>query len=1074
MDKNRVKITDILKTEYPDFCAYCEGSGKEFVTELSNIDFVAFRTRMQKSREYIVQLKAVIDKALLGFEDDSERAVADKSIGFTDKKEDNQITNNKAKVEITSGIAEQDSQNDSDYYNNYTDIVGEQYHYNTKKQKIPNEESIKYDERTPLFSILEVEPDDFSDVSLKNLCLSVRSFNCLNRSGCKSLGDLLLKTISDLRSTKNMGLKSVNEILERVKEYITDSLDGTIKDRERATSFYLNSIDFSESMRSAVDSILIGESYSNDEFNENQIALLDRISDFVNIVGSEICMEAYNNPQYVRLVCESLYSFAAPIVKLHSVVEHICKAIPELPLFIKERKAVPFISAYTAKTRTDLSSILLECNEETRIYQLSSLVNTLSDEKTALHVKEFISWVNIDATEAIEKTSSKIEELLQKSSDKAIDILKSRVSGQTLEEIGKRIGVTRERVRQIEQKMYRKFWIYYNAQKYDLIMLAYALRDGDSILYLSELKEVLGDFAFVLWDLIKRAPEHESYYYSKDIDAIIVSCGNENNSDKKLLANAHKALDTLPCVIESAQIEEEFKKVSVQFGVPLEVIQNLFFDSYRKTGEFYSQSAITVVFMCEYVLKKRFSAGFKTGDTFEAKRFRQYMVDFFGERASLVTDRAIDAKVGDIGILCDRGKYIHPDFLQVDKEIIDEINNYIENSSRSLLTYGEIFDALSELFEGTQITNRYYLQGTLKKYGCRFKTGRDYVRKVQNVSFIDELEAFVEDRGTVHKSEIFAEFTSLSEAGLGQVVARSATVFNIDNGYYIHASSFDIQPKDYKQIRAYLTEACSDIPVNIRSVYDSVFAQFPDFMYRNDFDDRNKLFAALNYMFRNEFNFSRPYIAKLGVSDVTNKSVILQHIADYDQIEISELIDICEENNIRYVASSYLIQQVAPEFVRIDSDTLMRRELTGITDETVDKAVEIITDMLEVNDYIVGAKIDDFLWYPQIEIDWNEFLLENLIVQSGKVNVVYLIGDPLKHPNAVYVSDKYKDDTFDSMLIKILTNEVRKGSFTSKVEMRDWLKEEGFIEGKMPNFLESAKYFYEDETGVHCADNGFI
>ena len=124
--------------------------------------------------------------------------------------------------------------------------------------------------------------------------------------------------------------------------------------------------------------------------------------------------------------------------------------------------------------------------------------------------------------------------------------------------------------------------------------------------------------------------------------------------------------------------------------------------------------------------------------------------------------------------------------------------------------------------------------------------------------------------------------------------------------------------------------------------------------------------------------------------------------------------------------------------------------------------------MLETNDYIVGSKIDDFLWFPQIDVDWNEFLLENLIIQSKQVNIVYLIGDPLKHPNAVYVSDKYQKDTFDSLLLKILTDEVRKGSFTSKVEMREWLKEEGFIEGKLPNFLESAKYFYVNETGVHC------
>lgn len=108
------------------------------------------------------------------------------------------------------------------------------------------------------------------------------------------------------------------------------------------------------------------------------------------------------------------------------------------------------------------------------------------------------------------------------------------------------------------------------------------------------------------------------------------------------------------------------------------------------------------------------------------------------------------------------------------------------------------------------------------------------------------------------------------------------------------------------------------------------------------------------------------------------------------------------------------------------------------------------------------------MWYPQIDIDWTEFLLENLIVQSKKINVIYMFGDPLQHPNAIYVAEEFSKDTFDSFLIKVLTEEVHRGSFTSKIEMRDWLREEGMIEAKLPNFLESAKYFYVNETGVHC------
>lgn len=210
-------------------------------------------------------------------------------------------------------------------------------------------------------------------------------------------------------------------------------------------------------------------------------------------------------------------------------------------------------------------------------------------------------------------------------------------------------------------------------------------------------------------------------------------------------------------------------------------------------------------------------AAFKFNTNRETFKYNEYTLmdevqfELFGTCAKSITTRAIDADVGRLGVLCDRGKYIHPDYLVVDPSVIDTINDYIEASPRSLIPYGELFDALKEKFDGTQITNRFLLQGALKKYGCRFSTGRDFVRKTKSVTFVDELESFVSDRGIVHKSEIFAEFTSLGEAGLGQVVSRSANVFSIDNGYYIHAEQFDIQPEDYEMLRGYLSEACMRI-----------------------------------------------------------------------------------------------------------------------------------------------------------------------------------------------------------------------------------------------------------------------
>ena len=48
MDKDRVRIADVITTEYSDFLSFCSASGKIFISELTNVDFVAFSFREGK------------------------------------------------------------------------------------------------------------------------------------------------------------------------------------------------------------------------------------------------------------------------------------------------------------------------------------------------------------------------------------------------------------------------------------------------------------------------------------------------------------------------------------------------------------------------------------------------------------------------------------------------------------------------------------------------------------------------------------------------------------------------------------------------------------------------------------------------------------------------------------------------------------------------------------------------------------------------------------------------------------------------------------------------------------------
>ena len=1051
MNQGSIRITDVITTQYADFLSYCADAGREYLSDLSEVDYVAFRSRYGRSREYVAEIKALIAALPAG--------------GIPSGEAENSEEPDEEKEASAPAAAREPPAADVSPAENSSEKVQE------KRSYIHSEE--------PLSQVFCVNADDYASVSIDELVLSVRATNVLKRARMMTISDILCRSLNDLKQLRNMGQKTLKEIVQVLGAFVAAPRDAGYQPTGASRTQpvpgqtpELKRLD--EETRKAVEAILTGEEFAAETLSEPQLAYCEKVREAVETVGSEMCMEMYLNPQYIHQVCASLLDFASDSLRFSEASYLIARHMSHLPASVKQRKAVPYIRAYNAKTRGSILYHVSIFNEDTRIADIPRLCEKIRGMQAAgdifRELNGFFAWLEFDGKDPIRSTVDSILETTKKGPQRSFEILALRAEGKTLEEIGRQFGVTRERVRQIENKMQKRFWYRYDYQRYDLLLLISAMRDGDMILHYQELEDILAEFTPILWSCVKMNISHKWFYYSRLLDAIVIRADDGTNQDEsdlsEKLCHAHAAL---PNVFMVSEKEALLSQLASEYGVPLEALEDYFNSSYQQAGKFFHRGRLTTIFMCEYVLKTRFPAGYKIADGFEANRFRQYLMEFFGD-GNTITDRALDTKISGIGVLCGRGKYIHPDFLQVEPEIIEKVNDYIEASPRSLLTYGEIFDALQDLLAGTQITNRYLLQGAMKKYGCRFSTGRDFVRKVQSVTLADELEAFVEARGVVHKSEIFAEFTSLGDAGLGQIVGRCSHVFNIDGGYYIHASQFDIRPEDYEPVRLYLTQACEDVPVHIRTVHEELSIRLPEFIYRNDFDDKNKLHAALIFMFREEFSFSRHFIAKLGTSSLTNRDVLLQHIADYDSIELEELLAISEDNNIRFLGTSVLYQSLMPEFLRIDKTTLMRRELTGVTDEVAARTAELVQEMLASRDYIVGAAVDDFLWFPEIDVDWNEFLLESVVLLGKRIHTVFLIGDPLRHPNTVYVTDAYKDDNFESFLLKLLTEEVRRGSFTTKAEMRDWLQEAHLIEGKLPRFLERDTYFICDETGVHCTE----
>ncbi|MBU6428133.1 MAG: DNA-directed RNA polymerase subunit alpha [Cyanobacteria bacterium REEB65] len=75
-----------------------------------------------------------------------------------------------------------------------------------------------------------------TDMSIEELELSVRAYNCLKRANIYTVGDLLKKTERELMDIKNFGKKSAEEVIERLRAYGFTMAAGDSGDTEYAGS----------------------------------------------------------------------------------------------------------------------------------------------------------------------------------------------------------------------------------------------------------------------------------------------------------------------------------------------------------------------------------------------------------------------------------------------------------------------------------------------------------------------------------------------------------------------------------------------------------------------------------------------------------------------------------------------------------------------------------------------------------------------------------------------------------------------------------------------------------------------
>ena len=57
------------------------------------------------------------------------------------------------------------------------------------------------------------------EMTVEELDLSVRSFNCLKRANIHKVGDLIEKTEDEMMKVRNLGKKSLDEVVQKLAQF---------------------------------------------------------------------------------------------------------------------------------------------------------------------------------------------------------------------------------------------------------------------------------------------------------------------------------------------------------------------------------------------------------------------------------------------------------------------------------------------------------------------------------------------------------------------------------------------------------------------------------------------------------------------------------------------------------------------------------------------------------------------------------------------------------------------------------------------------------------------------------------
>ena len=430
--------------------------------------------------------------------------------------------------------------------------------------------------------------------SINELNLSVRSCNALNRAGILTVGDLQSLSEEDLWKIKNLGAKSVQEILDkRARMEVdlgpkpeVDSVPETVpsflgNDGITYQDVAIEQIDFSNraynclkreniSFLSELLHLTYDEIKSWNKVGEKTVTEIIEKRDSYPLqpvfetAGTANAVQIEAQQALCRSIAKRLSnSYKVDLKSLYEQISPLCEiyfqenpaetmteeTLLENPDFIRALSASPvFANGIQGKLLSVLNKSVYGCT----VKHLSEVCRPIPADTLEVNLRSLVATRQVtrneDGAYTIKRMTA-IEYAAQIPNQRRGYVLTERLHGRTLEDIGNELNVQRERIRQITDKALAQHPTLYEDryaevfQKYDFSRddFRLAFQENDTVFEYLKLaykdgdlpaEELMDDESFPI--VFRRAGEHIAYKNCVQIGSTIVPCRRDALCDYAL------------------------------------------------------------------------------------------------------------------------------------------------------------------------------------------------------------------------------------------------------------------------------------------------------------------------------------------------------------------------------------------------------------------------------------------------------------------------------------------------------------------------------------------------------------